>query len=438
MRHGKGFTLIELLVATMTLGMINVAHTQSLKWLGTLPDPYDDWSTAWGVSADGYVAVGTSGSALCPLNFCSEAFVWFSPPVGGPDGLMAALWAPPEETRAWDVAENSTPQHFVAVGTLNRPDDAPRFRAVRWVNWQLEYLTAEEAYSEAYGVSADGSVVVGWKTVNEDGPYPFCWVEGLGIVNVLSYRGAAWDVSADGAIAVGYIETDGVRTAFRSFRWRCGVDEGTLVRLPPLLGYRNSEAYGVSDDGSVVVGWSYNESCDGRATRWVGTQPHDLGILESAGPPSVAYDVSADGTIVVGSSGDCPNDTLVSGRAFRWTQATGMQDLNEVYAPILQDSLLLSSNDISLDGCYIVGVGSPEEPNSFPGLEAFWLHAACMPSNGDVNRDGCVDDSDMLAVLFAIGQSCPSCPSCPEDLNCDGVVDDADLLIVLFNLGNGC
>ncbi|MFQ3611762.1 MAG: hypothetical protein SNJ72_09760 [Fimbriimonadales bacterium] len=54
---------------------------------------------------------------------------------------------------------------------------------------------------------------------------------------------------------------------------------------------------------------------------------------------------------------------------------------------------------------------------------------------GDVNGDGCVDDADLLAVLFAFGGTGSELP---EDLNGDSVVDDADLLIVLFNFGTGC
>ncbi|GBC93489.1 hypothetical protein HRbin15_01980 [bacterium HR15] len=54
---------------------------------------------------------------------------------------------------------------------------------------------------------------------------------------------------------------------------------------------------------------------------------------------------------------------------------------------------------------------------------------------GDVNGDGCVDDSDLLMVLFAFGQTGSHLL---EDLNEDGVVDDGDLLLVLFNFGNGC
>lgn len=52
---------------------------------------------------------------------------------------------------------------------------------------------------------------------------------------------------------------------------------------------------------------------------------------------------------------------------------------------------------------------------------------------GDANLNGCVDDSDLLAVLFAFGSDDPD-----ADINADGVVDDADLLMVLFNFGSGC
>lgn len=54
---------------------------------------------------------------------------------------------------------------------------------------------------------------------------------------------------------------------------------------------------------------------------------------------------------------------------------------------------------------------------------------------GDVNADGCVDDADLLAVLFAFGEIGMGIP---EDLNKDCMVDDADLLLVLFNFGTGC
>lgn len=55
------------------------------------------------------------------------------------------------------------------------------------------------------------------------------------------------------------------------------------------------------------------------------------------------------------------------------------------------------------------------------------------PPTGDVNGDGCVDDIDLLLVIFAFGNA-----GGPEDLDGNGIVDDDDLLSVLFNFGAGC
>jgi len=59
-----------------------------------------------------------------------------------------------------------------------------------------------------------------------------------------------------------------------------------------------------------------------------------------------------------------------------------------------------------------------------------WL---VVPRPGDTDGSGCVDDADLLQVLFNFGTDNPD-----ADLNNDGIVDDADLLQVLFNFGTGC
>jgi hypothetical protein len=84
-------------------------------------------------------------------------------------------------------------------------------------------------------------------------------------------------------------------------------------------------------------------------------------------------------------------------------------------------------------------LGQPDACNPLTGgafslTGGFWFAPACVPTNGDVDRNGCVDDADLLQVLFAFGAS----GSNPADVNCDQVVDDADLLVVLFNFGSGC
>jgi len=54
---------------------------------------------------------------------------------------------------------------------------------------------------------------------------------------------------------------------------------------------------------------------------------------------------------------------------------------------------------------------------------------------GDVDCNGCVDDRDLLEVVFYFGSTGTDLP---QDLNGDGFVGDADLLIVIAEIGNGC
>jgi hypothetical protein len=73
-------------------------------------------------------------------------------------------------------------------------------------------------------------------------------------------------------------------------------------------------------------------------------------------------------------------------------------------------------------------------PNPLGATMAFWAApSSCTPSP-DVDGNGCVDDADLLIVLFNFGTD----GSNGGDANCDGIVDDADLLDVLFNFGSGC
>jgi hypothetical protein len=75
-------------------------------------------------------------------------------------------------------------------------------------------------------------------------------------------------------------------------------------------------------------------------------------------------------------------------------------------------------------------------PFSFVALEGtHYVSVQPCPAGpeGDVNGDGCVDDADLLIVLFNFGNA-----GGQGDVNNDNIVDDADLLIVLFNFGAGC
>jgi probable HAF family extracellular repeat protein len=348
--------------------LATVAWSQSITWLGTLGGGGRSWAN--GVSADGTVVVGGARDAA-------------------------------EYTRAFRWTASGGMQD---LGTLGG------------------------CCSEAWGISANGRVVVG-RAYNAAGYYrAFRWTASGGMQDLGTLGGGysvASGVSADGAVVVGW--ADNAAWRWRAFRWTAS---GGMQDLGTLPGGRESVAWGVSADGAVVVGWTYyyvdpEVGYYGRAFRWTENDGmQNLGTLGSGYSYSLAYGVSADGSVVVGWS---------DGRAFRWTASGGMEDLNTTYASLLTNGSVLSvASAISPDGRYIVGWGW----NAATGrTEAYLLDTqGCASENGDVDANGCVDDADLLAVLFAFGgQGYRN-----EDLNWDGIIDDADLLIVLFNFGSGC
>ncbi len=217
--------------------------------------------------------------------------------------------------------------------------------------------------SGAYGVSADGSVIVGWATDANGFWRAFRWTEAEGMQELGTLGGSesgASGVSADGSVVVG--KADNASGQTRSFRWTQSEgmqDLGTL-------GGRESRANGVSVDGSVVVGEATDAYGRWRAFRWTAEGGmKNLGTF--GGRESWAHGVSADGSIVVGEATDASGNS----RAFRWTQVGGIEDLNQTYASLLADgSELWDARAISPDGRYIVGRGY----NAATGrLEAYLL-----------------------------------------------------------------
>ena len=117
----------------------------------------------------------------------------------------------------------------------------------------------------------------------------------------------------------------------------------------------SSSAYGVSADGSVVVGISHS-AYGNQAFRWEAGAMIGLGFIPGGALYSQARDVSADGSIVVGES-----NSGLAREAFIWDAENGMRSLKDLlvndFSLDLADWTLNKATAISDDGLTIVGYG---------------------------------------------------------------------------------
>lgn len=235
-------------------------------------------------------------------------------------------------------------------------------------------------FSAAFGVSGDGSTVVGVSEVenrsfiNQNEAFRWTLSTGLQSTGDLPGNGVAYratDVSADGSIVVGSLSND---DGIEPFRWTSSGDIHGLGDLPGRLDL--SQGLGISDDGTTVVGSSINENGSGEAFRWTAAGGiQGLGDLPGGGFFSVANDASEDGSTIVGQS--FSEDGL---EAFRWTAAGGVQGLGDLPG----GGFFSVAHDVSADGSTIVGEGSGAN-----GPEAFrWTAAAGLQGLGFLGKRG--------------------------------------------------
>lgn len=403
------------LIALLGLSPWTGSDAQTLYWLGGLS--INGRSVALDVSTSG-VVVGWAEKNGTP-----RAFVWsFAEGMrelvntfGGTRGVANA------------VLDHGPDNYIIAGGADTSSGSNHAFRGQR--NWTSIRRELNEQ-SVAFDIAPKGGerhVFVGWAHDAGGSPSAIYWGSyeqgGVGYKvylerdpNVSSY---AFAIAPLNFRIVGRFTTS--TGDWHAFYWdfygsQQLVDIGTL-------GGCCSAAEDVSADGRIIVGWAYDANNRVRAFLWWGGNMRDLGTL--GGQESMAHSVDHSGTVVVGAAQDRNSEM----RAVMWMNGS-IQDLNRLVADQLSPgSRLIEATSISPTARYIVGYGYRAEARR---IEAFLLDLQVSEIPGDVDGDRCVDDRDLLAVLFAFGGW-----SEPEDLNNDGVVDDADLLEVLFNFGQG-
>lgn len=228
--------------------------------------------------------------------------------------------------------------------------------------------------SRAFGVTSDGSTVVGAISPSGSSWQAFRWtaasgvqVIGAGMAKFISDDGSVisgisgtantttfrW-TSATGMQTLGTGDVQGMsRTGARvtgvagngaeGFQWSAASGYQTLPHLP---GAARTYGWNISGDGSTIVGSETIQPNGALAARWTAAGPSSLGLLPGGVADAAATCVSDDGSVIFGMAhGPNGYDT------FRWTQQTGMVGLGVVAADFSAPLPI----DCTPDGGIIVG-----------------------------------------------------------------------------------
>jgi probable HAF family extracellular repeat protein len=313
-------------------------------WLPGLPAGSSGGSVQ-GLSQNGLVAVGATGTGAV-----TPGFTWTATGGRVDFGLQPGM---PAHTFAADV--NSGGETIVGwmMGT-----SVPQQRAYRRMDsGPLESLGVlpNETRSLANGVSGDGTIVVGNAEHDVPGPFPgtggqaFRWtqgggMQGLGYLSPNGYRSQAYGISRNGSVIVGTSQSNGAFGPEEAFRWTTA---GGMERLPnlPNAPFPSYQARAANGNGTVIVGeCSSPISGTTRAVRWTTAGVQDLGSVPGY-LRSFAYAVDDSGSVIGG--------TTYSGlptAAFVWTPTTGMTLLSDY----LTGFGLSLPNDYRLEELYVV------------------------------------------------------------------------------------
>lgn len=322
---------------------------------GTVASPvgYGTPSVA-AMSADGSVFVGGASQGL----FTMRAVRWSN--YGGNSDLLAGPGG--AQSNATGVSADGS----VIVGGIEIDGTS---QAVVWTNNHpprvLDNLPGTTD-SLALGVSANGQFVVGSSTTSSFNDRAVLWkladntLVDLSQTALLRSPGVtdsrAIAVSRNGDIVAGNYSTADNNL---SFIWRSGTNTSQQLALLTAGGYTNSDVVGMSANGAVIAGTQTTNDYQSQAVYWTSADgvAHGIGTLGLNGDHtfSRASAISANGQVIVGES---------DYRAFRWSQQGGMQSVAQWLATakvaIGNRLVLQRATATNKDGSVITGWGMDE------------------------------------------------------------------------------
>ncbi len=238
-----------------------------ISGLGCLPAP-SFYSDARGVNADGSVIVGIAHKLAGTSASFDVPCLWRN---GQIEELPLVSPSYTNNEAPYPSGVSGDGSRIVGNGWTANCTGFARSEALLYENGAytlLGDLPGGEFYSRAYAISGDGTTVVGEGDAQPVGTKGRChaclWRNGqivsLGVLMSNSgqvdqgEQAEAHGVSADGSVVVGWSKSD--RATEEAFYWSQETGMIGLGGLPPLpwSGYISSRAYGVSGDGKTIVG----------------------------------------------------------------------------------------------------------------------------------------------------------------------------------------
>ncbi|MFG0283186.1 MAG: PEP-CTERM sorting domain-containing protein [Phycisphaerales bacterium JB039] len=387
--------------AAAVLALAGSARAQAeFRGLGGLTADPNPRGTAWGISGDGQVVVGDAHDGSI---YRAIRWTWS----GGMESL-GDLPGGPFPSFALGVS----PDGQTIVGSTISPLGREGFK---WTQSEgmvgLGDLPGGIYRSYAWDTSNGGKRIVGQADYEFDPVVigrAVRWDDGAAPVQIVDTYSEAIGLSPDGSVVVGYAPAPGGGT--EAFRW---TEAGGVELLGDLPGGDTfSFAYGVNADGSVIVGAGRGADNLHQVVRWT-----DAGGIEALGnlPGSMprteatAWACSADGSVIVGianHSSFC-GEYDESGEAFIWTEADGMRRVRDVlmldHGVDVSGWALIAATGVSDDGTVICGHGV-NPLGHYEGWVARLTGGVC---RADFDGNGVLDFFDFLAFQNAFARGCP-------------------------------
>ena len=352
-------------VAAYVFGTATSASAATFEGLGDLPGG-DVGSRAFGISADGTTVVGRSAVYFYgppySESFYERAFIWDAQ-IGirtlGVDALYQDAFA---------VSADGS--RVAGIGL-----DAPRLNgAYLWddLHGSQNLGGLPGLASGALGMSPDAAYVVGWSRNIDPFGMAFRWDGANGMVHLGTLAGAQYGTQANGVSADGSIVVGNATTSEIAFIWDAA--NGMRPLFPGQTS--SSSALAISSDGTTIVGYRTISGPGQKAFRWTETAGLQYLRDPTITANSQALAVSADGATIVGWARSVTGPPTTD--AFVWSEGTGMQTVSSrlsAQGVDLTGWTLSRATAVSADGTTIAGSGL--NPN---GRAEAWI--AVLPEPG--------------------------------------------------------